>query len=322
MPVMRARVIAVVLLSAIAVIGCSDPAAPQHSPPPEVQVPPAGLSQEQLDSWIAFRRTYGLRTDLAWVLDVANSPEVMETFGVPMLQFEEAIVNHAQLSASDLVDRVRGYSNRFPEERAGVWIEGPLVVVAFSATISVHRAAVAALFGNKAVVREVRYSIKELQAFMRTVNAEKQWIESVVDHLLQIDFEEHLNAVEVSYLADTQAVEAAIRAHFGNRDWLRLRYDGPGLWDGPRGDLKLTVVDADGDPVAIVCLLRASDPRVTVEHLPRELPDGKCFDEGLPAFAWVADITYVVDGQERTITKAFTVHQDSVTRIRVVVEDE
>jgi hypothetical protein len=317
----RAPWIAKVVVALGLVAGCGEARPPQPSPSPFVAEPalPAGVSQAQLDAWIEFRGTYGLRTDLAWVLDVANSPEAMDTFGVPMLLFEEAIVNQAQMGASDLVSAARGYSNRFPEDQAGVWIEGPLVVIAFSDNIAAHRADVAAQFGAKAIVREVRYSSRDLQAFMRTVVAEKAWLTSVVD-VVQVDFEEHLNAVEISYRADGRAVEAAIRAHFKDPDWLFFRHLGTLPWAGPWGDLELKVVDEAGQPMAVKIVLHPLDPRAHAFG-PADLDDGTFANKGVAAGDWTVDVIYVVDGEKRTITEAFTVPAGNVARVKVVIDD-
>lgn len=300
--------------------GCGDaPTPPPASASPAPQASSA-VSREQLQSWISFRLVYGLRSDLEWVVAVANNPAASdEIFDVPLLPDELARVGEAISSAQNLVSVARGYGNQSPDEFAGAWIELPTVVLAFSDRIGEHREEIAALFGDRVVARLVRYSLRDLQTFAGRVGAERAWFPTVGVEFIQADIEEQFNVVEFSYRAPNAGVAALIRERLGQPDWLRLDYWGPGHWTGPVGDLELTVVDHDGQPVAIECLLRTLDPRVTTENAPREIQDGRCFDKALPAVEWTAEITYVDDGASTTISRTFVVPAGGVVRLEVVI---
>jgi hypothetical protein len=273
-----------------------------------------------IQSWLQFRRVYGLRADLEWVLTVARDPTASVLFEVPLLPFELDQVARANSTAQSLVSPARAYGNQFPEEFAGAWIEGSVVVLALTDRLEAHRTAVAALFGDKVVARQARYTLRELKALAGAVASESQWFPTVGADLVDADVNELLNAVEVQYRAPSTAVEPVIRAMFGDAGWIHLTYAGPGPWTGPVGDLELTVVDRDGHPVHVECLLRTLDPRVAGEHLPQDVPDGKCRDTDLPAVKWLVDVTYTHDGDETTITKELVVPPAGVARSTLVID--
>ncbi|MEW5990658.1 MAG: hypothetical protein AB1736_04830 [Chloroflexota bacterium] len=312
--------IAVLVALAVVAGGCSEPpitkpASPQNSPGATLPVP-----QEELESWLQFRRVYGLRTDLEWVLEVASDPKASVLFEVPLLPFELDQVANANSTAQRLVSPARGYGTQFPDEFAGAWIEGSMVVLAFTDELDVHRIAVAALFGQKINVRQARYTLRELEALAATVKSNSQWFQTVGADLVSADVNELLNAVEVQYRAPDTAVEPVIRARFRDAGWMYLTYAGPGPWTGPVGDLELTVVDRDGQPVEVECLLRTLDPRVAGEHLPQVVPDGRCGDTDLPAVEWLVDVTYTRDDVETTITTKLVVPPGGVARSTLAID--
>ncbi len=270
--------------------------------------------------WIEFRSAYGLRSDVEWVEAVGDNPATLTTFGLPLLPDEEAQVIRLQMVAEALVDRVRGYGNRFPDEFAGVWIEGPLVVLAFTDHLGEHEAAVRPLFGIKVVVRPVRFTLRELKSWAGDVGDQAAWMESLGAHLIEADAEQTLNAVQVSYRAPDQTVEAQLLARLGNPPWVVFDYRGAGPWTGPRGDLELTVVDENGRPATFECLLVALDPRVTTEFAPRSIVNGECFQRGLAAVGWHVEIIYERDGERRSVLREVTVPPSGVATLRIVLE--
>lgn len=278
----------------------------------------AVVSQQELQSWIRFRLVYGLRADVEWALAVANDPTASsEIFGVPLLPSELEQVGEAIVSAQGLVSIARGYADDFPEF-AGTWLELPRVVLAFSDRVPEHRVEVDALFGDKAIVREVQFSLVQLQLFIKTMGADRAWFSSVGAEVVDFGIDEALNSVQVHLRSTDPAIEGSARERFGDTGWMQFTYDGPGPWKGAVGDLEVTVVDTDGQPAAVECLLGTVDPRVQDEKF-SFAADGKCFYRDLAAVKWSLRVDY--DGQpggEPVITD-FLVPPDGVERATVVV---
>jgi hypothetical protein len=165
----------------------------------------------------------------------------------------------------------------------------------------------------------VRFSLRQLYSWVLDVARKEAWFKTVGVDLVEVDAEQTLNAVEVSYRGD-QATESQILARFGNPDWMQFDYRGPGPWTGPVGDVELKVFDANGRPAAYECLFTSLDPRFSSESPPREIFDGKCFQQALPAIRWRVDITYERDGQRHTVSREFSVPDSGIARLRVNLE--
>lgn len=300
---------------AVAMAGCGE--TPTTSP--VVPSPLASaVSREQIQAWITFRLVYGLRADVEWVVEVANDPAATDIFGTPLLLFEAQHVTDAQQRAANLVSTARGYGNRFPDEFAGTWIEGPLVVLAFSSEIEVHRANAASLFGEKVVVRAVQFSLRELEPFAAKVTDDRGWFETLGAELVDADVDEMLNVVNVHLRWPDPSVETQARARFGDTGWMAFTYDGPPPWTGPRGGLEITVVDRHGHPASVECLLGSPDPRVQQEEFSAPA-DGKCFYEDLPAVKWSLRVDYESEAGLMTAFEEFQVSAGRVERATVVV---
>jgi hypothetical protein len=300
------------------VTGCGErPPAPSMSPTasaPASQVPAA-----QLDAWVLFRKVYGLRADPAWALAVSEDPRAVGAeLGVPLLPAELELVAAANSSAQRLAATARTYGNRFLKDFAGSWIEGPLVVLAFTDDVELHQSEATALFGQRVVVRPARYSRAELNAFVEAVNDQRDWFLTIGAELHGTDVNEPTNSVDVHYLGPDQTVETLIRARFAESDWLHSVYDGPLPWTGPVGDLALTVVDPKGRPVSVECLLYTLDPRVRHEDI-RNFRDGKCVFPSIPAVEWLVDVTFDAAGQNKTVTKKLVVPADGIVRSTLTV---
>jgi hypothetical protein len=183
-----------------------------------------------------------------------------------------------------------------------------------------HRAAIQALFGPNVVVRQVQFTLRELNIWAADVGEQSAWFETIGAHLVEADAEQTLNRVEVSYRGPDQAVEALILARFGNPPWIEFDYRGPGQWTGPRGDIELTVVDAAGRPAVYECLFSSLDPRVEREFLPRDIFDGECFQRGLASVLWRVDITYDRGTERVTVSREVSVPPNGVARLTVELQ--
>lgn len=308
-------VLAVLCLTSVFATACGEP------PPTQMEsrspsAPP--FSQQDIEDWIRFRLIYGLRADADWVIRVASDPTATsEPFDVPLLPSELDAVHAANVSAQSLTPAVRRYAAEFPEF-AGLWLELPRVVVAFTGRIPEHESEAEVLFGDQVVVRAARYTLTELRGFADAVEAERDWLSTVGVTVIDIGLDEMANAVNLQFRSGTQAAEAVIRERFGQPDWLRLDWAGPPRWTGPYGDIELRVIDGEGRPVPVTIVFRALDPRVG-EYGPAEEEDGIFIDKGIAAVDWVVDITYVDSGEAKTITREFTVRADELLKVNVVV---
>ena len=312
----RNGAIALVGAATLLVGGCGQP---QVSPPTASQAASPDFSQAELASWIRFRVIYGLRSDLEWVLKVAEDPTAVGAeYRVPLLQDELERVAEANSSADLLGLAARRYADVFPTF-AGSWMELPRVVLAFTDELPARRAEVEALFGASVVVREVRYTLDQLQGFEKAMLADAAWFVTNNIKVIDISVDEMGNAVEIRYRAPTQEVEPLVREQYADSGWLRFEWAGPLPWEGPFGDLELTVVDSNGQPVDVVIVLRPNDPRVNAFG-PAELEDGKFADKGLAAVDWLVEIKYSFKGEEKTVTREFTVRPDELVKVKVVLD--
>ena len=302
------------------VVGCGQ--TPASSSPLAAAGPVASnaVSPADLQSWRRFRLVYGLRADIDWVVQLAQDPQAfLNDYGMPLLPEELNRVAEANFSADNLVPAARRYAEAFPTF-GGLWLELPRVVLAFSDDAPERRTEVEALFGGAVLVREVEYSLQELQAFENAVKAERDWITSLGVDVIDISFRAKDSVVNIYYQAPTRDVEPKIRERLGEPAWLTFEWAGPPPWTGPSGRLELVVVDQRREPTPARVVLRSLDPRVD-GFGPFDAEDKPFIGRSWAAVDWEAVVLYVVDGMERTITKKFTVPADGVIKVRIVIED-
>ena len=310
---------------AIAVLaGCTAAPAPSGEASPDESAPasPSISPEAELAAWIEFRHAYGLRTDVDWVLQVAEAPDAVE-ITVPLLPFEADQVKAVNRAAEDLAVSVRDYGNQFPEEFAGVVREGPIVVLLVSDRVDAHQAAVQATFGEGVGIRarQVAYSRLELTQFAEMTRRTRAWFGAIGAELVDVAVDEGSNQVVAAYRANVP-VEPEIHEHFRYPVWLQLRDDGEIPWEGPLGDLEVRVVDRAGLPVPVECVLRTLDRRVPNEHEPAVAPDGKCAHEDVPAAEWLVDLTFGPEGARTTVTATVAVPADGLGESVVVVDPQ
>jgi hypothetical protein len=278
-----------------------------------------GITEEQIAFWMEFRRVYDLERDRAWILNVARDNKATDdAFGVPMLAFERAEVAKSNASAQNLIPAANRFAADVPEF-AGLWLENPMLILAFTDDLSAREGDVRRLFGPMVDVRVARYSLRELRAFAQRLRADDEWFKALDVDVIDISLNETANAVNLYYQAPTTSVEALVRERYGDPDWLVQEWAGAPQWTGPWGDLELTVVHPDGRPVEGKFVLRPLDPGGTAFG-PAFLVDGKFADGGIAAFDWLVEINYVVDGVSRQVNRAFTVPADDVVKVHVVVD--
>jgi hypothetical protein len=291
------------------------------SPAPSESVDRPTPQPQDVVAWQRFRSAYGLRSDDAWTLAVANDPSHMDDLGVPLLRWELDRVSAANLAAVDLVPRVQAFGLLFEDSYAGAYIKGPLVVVQFTDQIDERRAGLATLLGQRAPidVRQVRYSLNDLDVFTRQVEADRAWFTSIGAELTSASAREQDNIVELTYKANDRDLGPQIRSHFGDADWLTLTLSGPLPWTGGYGRLVVKIVDQAGRPVEAGVLPTSADERVSSAFIPMEV-DGLYEEERIEAIVWEVIVTYFAREDERSTTVMVRVPENGVGSATVVVE--
>lgn len=216
-------------LASFVVVGCV-PALDQTPPTPSpLLLPsdgpslPAGLSEDEIQEWSAFRQFWGLRSDPAWTISVAQDPSADLAMDVPLLPWELSQIVDLDLSAQDLVLRLENYGSRYPQDFAGVFIDGPIVVVRFAHNFRAHLAVVGPRFAEAKRVRveQARYSLEELEQIARQVAAKRSLVDAAGVTFYSADVDVINNKVRVRFQGDPGR-DDEVRAALGNADWLRL----------------------------------------------------------------------------------------------------
>jgi hypothetical protein len=282
--------------------------------------PSIETTEEDIAFWTLFRHVYGLEEDRAWVLNVANDPSATRhSFGVPMLARERAQVAQANASGQNLVPAANRFAAEF-EGFAGLWLENQLLVIAFADQASAREAEARRLFGPLVDVRPARHSLRELRGFMQQLRSDAEWFMGVDVEVIDVSLNEALNGVNLYYRAPSATVETLIRQRYEEPDWLVPEWAGARPWTGPWGDLQLTVVHTNGQPVDGSFVLHPLDPGSTAFG-PAFLEAGKFANAGMAAIDWIVEINYVVDGVQRQINRAFTIPADDVVKVHIIVDD-
>jgi hypothetical protein len=220
------RALALLAVVFLGVAGCSGSAA---TPVPSAVPTPEGtaIAQVDLQAWIRFRLTFGLRADIEWVRTVASDPAASSgVFDVPLLSSEFQQVLDASSAADSLLPIVQRHAQYSPEF-AGAWIELPRVALAFTDHLPEHRAEVEALFDDRVVVHGARYTIRELNAYIAELEADGEWFATNGIEHVHPSLAKALNEVRLRLPWPDPATEARIRERFKDTGWMAFTYDGP-----------------------------------------------------------------------------------------------
>ena len=139
---------------------------------------PAAADEGAIAYAISQRKQFGLRSDEAWVRQVAADPRArMQLLDFLMLPEEEAEFEQRQAGYDEMIAAVQAYAETRPNDFGGVWIEQPrhTVGTAWTTTPELHRLAILASIGKAGPleVRLVRYSEKQLRALQDRIAADR-----------------------------------------------------------------------------------------------------------------------------------------------------
>jgi hypothetical protein len=251
------------------------------------------ISKQEMDEAIAVRTSFGLNADQTWIRRVAADPAAkpgIEEFGFPLMPFELADLLSRRWDG-DLLAQVTTYGRLFPDEFAGasIHLKATGVIVAFTGRVDRHAAALSNLVPAGAVVevRQVRWSLKDLEGFIGQVESQRAWFDTLGVTFKVGDYGE--NFVLVKYRGPKEAGEL-IQSNFGDPPWLKTEWDGPLPWKGPRADLVIKVTDANGQPIKNLWVeFLPIDPIVDVggEEIFGTGANGICVLSNIPAVGYL-----------------------------------
>lgn len=251
------------LVMASAAVACGPAGVSTTEPTQEPAAVQPDVSVEEMAEWVAFRRTFGLRTDEAWLRLVAADLTAGRE-PVPLLQSEIVEMQQKIADGQALQPAIDAYGRGVPDSWAGSFVAEGQVIALFSRDADVHRVALRAILGPEAAfdVRRARSSLLELEDRSRRINADAAWLASIDASLLSVETYIADNAVQLRYQGPSD-LEEVISAHYAGDGWLSVVHAAPNPWTGAVGTLVIVVTDASGAPVSkVYCDIGSEDPRV------------------------------------------------------------
>jgi hypothetical protein len=246
---------AALLLSGTVTVGdpMLDPApagsAASGEPSPAGQDPGATLEPD-IARAIESRKLFGLRSDEAWVRQVAADPTA-RTFllDFPMTPEEEREFEARNSSFEEVALAVQAYGEDHPDTFGGVWIDQQrhTVVTAWTRDAEFHRLAILAelrSFGPLEA-RTVAYSERQLMALQERIDI--AWLRTLPAAFMYSSADIMENRVALGISSAVPDAEAQILAHMGvGPDMLHVESDGTGILLKERGTIHIAVVGPDG----------------------------------------------------------------------------
>lgn len=280
----RGRSVLAFVVTATLVVGCD---AGPTSESPSVSAPsirtsdgptavPRLLVHEVADAR-RFREDYGLRADDEWIRDVAADPTSDRTsFGVPLTTGEVAELNRRTAAADEIKNLVVDYALAHADEYAGAYTDqqrGGIFVAQFSGHVAEHKAALFARVrpGAPLEVREVRWSLEQLEAFASRLQGAGGWFRTIPAYLTGYGPNVPTNRVNVQISSVDPDAAAKIEAHFRwTNEIVEVETDGTGALLLPTGTLRIVARDSGGVPVpGLACV---AIPDLDGAYEPRPIP--------------------------------------------------
>jgi hypothetical protein len=332
----RAPVRFLALVTILSAVGCAGPSPSVStvgpSPPagPTQPIAEAPLPDADLEEARQFRVRYGLRADESWIRAVAADPAAQQgvvDYGVPLMPFELLDLESRRTDV-DLLRQINDYGGLFPESFAGAYVDqraAQAFVASFKDDAARHQVALADLLPPEVQVdvRDVDWSTRELNGFVKDVEAEKAWFATIgviyqdAGRGITEDF------VHVNFRGPAEGVQM-IEAHFGDPSWLVAERQGPLPWSGPRADLVIDVFDEAGKHVpGLWCEFVPEDPDAAEggEDTFGTDDSGRCVLRNLPAVPYRITLHRFVDDDHYEPIKTFrVVLAPPVTTVPVVIE--
>jgi len=234
------------------------------------------MDDRRLREVMGLREGVGLPADAATVRELLADPSTVTREGGHILmttaeaQAWDARVDDMQIAGPALTE----YGRAHPDDWADTFVKDDgTVVISFSGHLEEHRAAIAAMFKPGSVrieVRQVRWSVQELDAVQASVREVGDWFKEQGIRYQGGGARPADNLVVVDIVIDTPrpGIEDEIIEHFGAAGKMRVDTVVEPPLDLGKGTLTITVVDLAGKPVPDVdCFVRSDVPRALVEDV-------------------------------------------------------
>lgn len=224
------------------------------SPSPSPDPLPSSLAPEIVAA-IAWRRESGLRSDPAWVQQVAVDPTASESWAYPLLPDEEAFIWARQERLHQYVGLVQRYAAEHPEDYGGLYLDNAnsRLATLWSANLGTHQAAIRALAGVDApvVVLPVRWTEAELRGVQDRFDWQWAGFADVQAMPMGVgaDLSRNLVSIDISSANPDapQLIAQRLAASLGVPvEMLEVTSDGTGVELLPSGTVKGSVRLADG----------------------------------------------------------------------------
>jgi hypothetical protein len=261
-PTLRTILVAAAITT-LAVAGCASAnlatptptttaSVPPGSPPPDASAGPDAAFEALVEESIAFRREFGLRSDEAWVRQVAADPSARWSYQVPLTAAEEANLDARAAAVEDLGPILQDYGARHPDEFAGVYVDqerGGVLVVLFTGHLQEHGEAIAQLIRPGAAIelRQAPVSETDLNALMERVSGDEE-LRDLGVFVLEASADETRGIVEIGVSTERADVQGLVTGRYGPSVLVNV-LDPTGAFLKPRGTIIGRVVDAAGNGV-------------------------------------------------------------------------
>lgn len=229
-------------------------AAPTTATPASEAASPAPLPSD-IAYAVAQRQRFGLRSDVAWVKQVASDPTArMGMLDIPLTPAEEQWFGARQATFDQVVAAVQAEAVAAPDQFGGVYIDQPNghVVGLFTTNLDQHRQAILDLLGTAAAlaVRQVAYPEATLRALQDRISSDIDWLKGIDAAALSIGVDVIRNQTTLELSSTNPDAPALARVHYGvPAAELAVTEDGTGAALLPRGTIDVTVTAPKGMPV-------------------------------------------------------------------------
>ena len=225
----------------------SDPMTPPPTLAPEDL--PDDLDPELADA-IRLRRSYGMRSDLAYVRAVAVDPRASnDAYGVPVYpeEFEDTQRRYGESMA--VAEIVKAYAAAHADEFGGLYLDEGThagVVSLWTNHLAEHAGAIRKAVGPKARVAfaQVRYPEAELRALQDEVSADfrADWVTAIPAAFQSVGVDIQASYVTIDVSSAHPDAVAIIEAHYDLGDRLHVESDGTGYALLPAGTVTGRVI--------------------------------------------------------------------------------
>lgn len=263
LPVRRAIHVAVVVLAAVAVIGCvrTDGSLGRLETPSAASEPTAAptdplLADAEIERAIQFRTKSGLRADEAWVRAMAVDPTARDgvrRYSVPLTPAEIRTIESRARTLGEILAAVKPYGEQHPEGWGGAYQDIALdrVVVLLAGDRAVHEADLRRLVRPDAplVVEPAQWPLAELATLQDRVTRDIGWLNENGFFFMGVGVNVQANLLEIDISSANPKAPQVLAERFDAAGRLRVRSDGTGVRLLPKGSLVGVVVDRAGNPV-------------------------------------------------------------------------